>query len=377
VTSKAEKKSQDLIFRALRENPQAKIIFTGCVAQDNYAFRMPDNRVIVVKNDFKSKIPEILNGFLPAQLDSAKEKFNFCISDFKGHNRAFIKIQDGCENHCAYCKIPLVRGRPQSREKSKIIDEARRLINRGFKEIVLTGICLGSYGKDLVQNIMLTDIIEELISLKGDFRVRLSSIEAKDVTDRLVDLLASSSRLCRHLHIPFQSGDNEILRKMNRNYTRADYLELVDKLRRNIPQVAITTDIMVGFPSETDDNFNNTYSFLKKAAPSRVHIFPFSPREGTAAYNFRERVAAHKVRERLLRLRELVKEISFEYRYNFLYKKLSVLVETQRSRFQNYLRGYSDNYINIFVKGNDDLCNNLVEVVIKEVKPEFTLAEPV
>jgi len=378
VTSRADRKSQDLIKKALSKNPYAKVVITGCFVQDNHIGFPEDERVIVVKNELKNKIWEILNG---EPIKHNKEKITsylkLSISDFRDHNRAFIKIQDGCDNSCSYCKIPLVRGSLRSRDLSKIKQEVSRLINRGFKEIVLTGICLGSYGKDFKARIELSDVIEEIITLPGEFRVRLSSIEARDISDKIVGLISDSSKLCRHLHIPFQSGDNKILKKMNRYYSVEDYLALVKKLRTKIPEISITTDIMVGFPAEEEENFANTFNFLHEVSPSRMHIFPFSPREGTAAYNFSDRVPLKKIKLRIERLKDLAKQKSLEYRSRFLNREVEVLIETQRSKINNYLKGYSDTYINVLVDEDDSLINKIIKVRINKVHANFTLAEPV
>ena len=374
VTSRAEGKSQGLIRKALNENLEAKVIVTGCCVQDNN-FISQDKRIIAVKNELKNKISQILNNQSLSNSGGIDSYLNLSISDFKGHNRAFVKIQDGCENNCSYCKVTLARGELRSRELSEIKKEVKRLVNKGFREIVLTGICLGAYGKDFKNSITLSDIIEEVIDLPGEFRVRLSSIEAGYISDRVIKLLSASSKLCRHLHIPFQSGDNEILKKMNRHYSSKDYLALVQKIRAEIPDIAITTDIMVGFPGEKDENFQNTFSFLKEVSPSRMHIFPFSPREGTLAYNFADRVSHREVKLRMAKLQILAKQKSLEYRQKFLKKEVDVLVETARSKINGYLKGYTDTYIHVLVDGNDSLINKIIKVKIDKVDSDFTFGE--
>ena len=374
VTSKAEGKSQGLIRKALNENPKAKVIVTGCCVQDNN-FISQDKRIIAVKNELKNKISQILNNQSLSNSGGIDSYLNLSISDFKGHNRAFVKIQDGCENNCSYCKVTLARGELRSRELSEIKKEVKRLVNKGFKEIVLTGICLGAYGKDFKNSIVLSDVIEEIVDLPGGFRVRLSSIEARYISDRIIKLLSASLKLCRHLHIPFQSGDNDILKKMNRHYSAEDYLALVQKIRAEIPDIAITTDIMVGFPGEKDENFQNTFSFLEEVSPSRMHIFPFSPRKGTAAFNFLDRIAPQKVKLRIGRLKALAKQASYEYRYRFLNKEVEVLIETQRSKINNYLKGYSDTYINVLIDADDSLINRIIKVKINKVDSNFTPLE--
>jgi len=376
VTSRAEGKSQGLIRKALDENPKAKVIVTGCCVQDNN-FISQDKRIIVVKNELKNKISQILNNQSLSNSKRIDSYLDLSISDFKGHNRAFVKIQDGCENNCSYCKVTLARGKLRSKQLSEIKGEVERLVNKGFREVVLTGICLGAYGKDFKNSITLSDAIEEIISLPGEFRVRLSSIEARYISDRVIKLLSASSKLCRHLHIPFQSGDDEILKKMNRDYSAQDYLALVKNIKTNIPDIAITTDIMVGFPGEKDGNFQNTFSFLEKVSPSRMHIFPFSPREGTLAYNFADRVSPRKVKLRMAKLQILAKQKSLEYRRKFLKEEVDVLIETTRSKINGYLKGYTDTYIQVLVDGDDNLINKIIKVKINKVDSNFTFGKPV
>ncbi|MCM8763154.1 MAG: radical SAM protein, partial [Candidatus Omnitrophica bacterium] len=230
VTHHADRASFVLIRRAKRENPQAKIYVTGCLVKMDAA-------------KIKERFPDV--SFLD------KDEFKQGINAFCGHTRAFLKIQDGCDNFCSYCKVALVRGKPRSRPFDEVIHEAQRLVDAGFKEIVLCGICLGSYGKDF-GNVDLVDVLAALEKIKGEFRIRLSSIEFGDVRERLIKKLETSKKLCPHLHIPLQSGDDRILKLMNRKYTAEDYLKLVQELKRRIPLLSITTDVMVGFPGESE-----------------------------------------------------------------------------------------------------------------------------
>ncbi|MDD5568361.1 MAG: MiaB/RimO family radical SAM methylthiotransferase, partial [Candidatus Omnitrophica bacterium] len=268
VTAAADQKSRGIIRRCINENPKAKVIVTGCM----------------VKNDSSE-----LSGIKGVELIISKSFFSDGISDFSSHTRAFLKIQDGCDNFCSYCKVPLVRGRSRSRLLEDIVEEAGILVKKGFKEIVLTGICLGSYGKDLSmetsKGLNLVAVIEELEKIEGLLRIRLSSIEAGDVTDALIDKLAESNKLCRHLHIPIQSGDDQILRKMRRKYSRKFYINLIKKIKARIPQVAITTDCLVGFPGESEKHFKNTLDLVNRIVPLRVHIFPYSAIKGTSVYS--------------------------------------------------------------------------------------------
>ena len=262
VTANADQKSRSAIRRCISENPKAKIIVTGCLVKK-------DSRQL-------AKIKGI--SFIVS-----KSFFAEGISSFHSHTRAFLKIQDGCDNSCAYCKVPLVRGRSRSRALAEVVKDARSLAKNGFKEIVLTGICLGAYGRDLEPKTSLVEVIEALEKIRGILRLRLSSIEAGDVTDALITKMAESKKLCPHLHIPIQSGDDKILKEMRRRYTRSYYIKLVKRIKRKIPGLSLTTDCLVGFPGETERNFKNTLGLIKCIVPLKVHIFPYSRREGTLA----------------------------------------------------------------------------------------------
>ena len=261
VTQKADRDSRRFIHLAFRQNPKSKIIVTGCYAQldSNEIAKIP-GVTCIIKNKDKDRIIEL---FSQRRHESTKPRVNehAGITYFSGHTRAFLKIQDGCNNFCAYCKVPLVRGASRSRPLSSIIQEAEKLVKNDFKEIVLCGICLGAYGRDLSPQSDLIQVIEALENIKGLYRIRLSSIEAGDLTDCLIQKIAASYKLCRHLHIPIQSGDNEILKKMHRSYNRRNYSNLIEKIKKKVPLIAITTDVMVGFPGEKEKNFISSVDF--------------------------------------------------------------------------------------------------------------------
>lgn len=351
VTGEADKKSLYFIKRAFRENPKAKIIATGCLVENDKDKVLAINKnILIVKN---------------------KDK-NIGISDFKGHDRAFLKIQDGCQNYCSYCKVPFVRPKLVSRPLEAVQEEAKRLAGKGFKEIVLTGICLGAYGQDLSPKLELADSLESLEKIKGMPRIRLSSIEAKDINKRLIRKIKDSPLVCKHLHLPLQSGDDEILKKMNRLFSIKNFLKLTDNLKKKIPQISITTDIIVGFPGEGEDNFKNTIEALNKFKPLRTHIFSYSDRPGTKAFNFYPKVRSQIIKRRFLELKELADELSFEYRKKFLNKKVEVLVEQDLDRASGLQTGYSDNYIKVLINSKENLKGQLVNVKIARVTKENT-----
>lgn len=375
VTSTADSKSRHFIHYAHRYNPKATIIVTGCYAQLNSdeIAKIP-GVTYVVKNQDWGRFLNRLTGKRRSGNVETKGKGEG-ITNFSGHTRAFLKIQDGCNNFCSYCKVPLVRGNSRSRPIKEIIHEAEELAKNGFKEIVLTGICLGAYGKDLSPRMNLTAAVSAIEKIDDLLRVRLSSIEASDVSDELIRIIAESEKICRHLHIPIQSGDDEILKKMNRNYSHTDYQNLVKRLKSAVPEIAVTTDVLVGFPGESERNFNNTFGLIKKISPLKVHIFPYSRRSGTpAADNFKEEIAPCIIKKRIFRLESLAKICSRAYKKKFLNKKMDVLVEGSVKECLGYLQGYTDNYIKVLFKSRQDLKNNLIPLKLKKIKKDFVIA---
>ncbi len=378
VTLKADKESRRLIREVHRRSPRAKVIVTGCYVELNESELrdMSGNHIIVRQRD-KGKIVDIIASkmVLPQFIQSIdnKEYPPFDISDFKNRTKAFLKVQDGCNNFCSYCKVSLVRGRSRSRDMASALAEMRRLLAKGFKEIVLTGICLGAWGEDLSPRRSLSELLEELIKPEGGFRIRLSSIEPKYVNNRLISVMKSSRKLCRHLHIPFQSGDDEILKAMNRPYTVDEYLNIVEMARDNIPEISVTTDIMVGFPQETEVNFGNTCRFIEKAKPSRIHVFTYSKREGTSAFLLKAEVPKNMAKERLMRIKLLESKISYGYRKNFLQKVAEVLIEAERDEDTGLLKGYDDRYIKILMGGRDIYKSRIMPVRIESIDKNRTI----
>ncbi|MCX5710313.1 MAG: MiaB/RimO family radical SAM methylthiotransferase [Candidatus Omnitrophica bacterium] len=343
VTQGADQKSRNIIRRSSRENPGAKIIVTGCLVNKDHA------AIAAIKG---------------VGLVIDKKFFPDGISGFSGRTRAFLKIQDGCDNFCAYCKVPLVRGRSRSRSLCDVVGEARALAKKGYKEIVLTGICLGAYGRDLRPKTNLVKLIGELEKIGGLLRIRLSSIEAGDVSGELIEKLAGAPKLCRHLHIPIQSGDDLILKKMRRKYTRKYYLNLINLLRRKIPDIAITTDVIVGFPGEREKNFKNTLELVKRINPLKVHVFPYSSREGVLACGCATELSTSVINKRKERLVRLADSLADGFRRRFLRRNMPVLFETRVKNKPGFWEGYSDNYIKVRIKSGRGLKNKLVPVIL-------------
>lgn len=380
VTARADRECRRLIRRLLRSNPDSKIIATGCyIEKDAASILGISNKIQIVRNRQKHLLAGVrfiepnragLINQAPALRDSLNGGKNEAflplkISDFKDRQRAFVKIQDGCNNFCSYCKVPLVRGASRSRSLKEITAEVERLTGRGFKEIVLTGICLGSYH---YKSFDLVGVLNALENIKGEFRVRLSSIEPQLISNDLIGRIADSEKICPHLHIPLQSGDNKILKRMNRRYTREKYLSLIARIKKKIKDVAITTDILAGFPGEEENNFRNTLRFLKEVLPLRSHIFSFSPRQGTAAFNLQERVEPELIKERVVLLKKVAKESSYKFRKPFSGKPLTVLIESQPDRQRGSFCGYSENYIRVIVENAEKRdINKLVKVKVRTV----------
>jgi len=363
VTHRADSDSLKSIRRARKENPSAKVIVTGCLSElDDEKIRDLDGVEIIVKNKDKEKISSYLKNFGGRRFPKTTPTRG--ITSFSGHTRAFLKIQDGCNNCCSYCRVPLARGASVSRLRREIIREAGELVKGGFKEIVLTGICLGAYGRDLAPKDDLVSLIKELEEIPGLRRIRLSSIEAADITDNLIKRISASAKLCRHLHIPLQSGDDQILKKMNRSYTGDDYLRLIKKIKRMAPGISITTDCLVGFPGESKENFLNTLSLIRKISPLRTHIFTYSPREGTAAFSMQQMLKPEEIRERFHRLNQLSGLCARKNRRRFLGKKMSVLVERRSNDNPKLWEGYSDNYIRVRFPDKRNLKNQIIKVCL-------------
>ncbi len=369
VTANADRESRRFIRHSTKENPNAAVVAAGCyVEKDADVIKGIDKRIIILRNKDKGKIEKwclaplsLTNSKVPGTIFQSP----FFITHFKDHTKAFVKIQDGCDNFCSYCKVPYVRGAPKSRDKDEIIQEAESLLENEYKELVLAGICLGAYGKDLNPHtkdfgvgvneaISLKDILLSIVELEGDFRIRLSSIEMQDVTEGLIDIIKNNSKICNHLHIPLQSGDDKILRKMNRKYSSVEFIKKVERVREKIKNVAISTDVMVGFPGETDEAFENTLKCIKLIEPMRTHIFTYSKREGTSAFNLGADINKDKIKQRYAILKGLTDNVAKSYSEHSKNMPQRILVENTRDKKTQKLCGYTDTYIRLTFDGPDD-----------------------
>ena len=354
VTSGADQKSRNIIRRCIQATPEAQVIVTGCLAEKDWSqLKKIKGISLIVKKSF---FPE-------------------GVSSFSQHTRAFLKIQDGCSNFCSYCKVALVRGRERSKKLKQILREAKQLVACGYKEIVLTGICLGAYGRSSGVTENLVDAISCLEKIKGLSRIRLSSIEAGDVSIELIKYIQYSKKFCRHLHIPMQSGDDHILKLMNRKYSRKKYENLIARLKAHIPGISITTDCLVGFPGETDDNFKNTVDLIKKIKPLKVHSFPYSSRPGTKAENFSGLVNSKIIRMRCDLLAGVAKECREKFMQKFLDQNVDVLIEGKAKNEIDLLEGLTDNYLKVKLPFRPNLGNLIVRARLKSIRQDSFIGE--
>ncbi|MCX7780712.1 MAG: tRNA (N(6)-L-threonylcarbamoyladenosine(37)-C(2))-methylthiotransferase MtaB [Negativicutes bacterium] len=358
VTHLGERKSRQLIRRAVRTNPAATIVVTGCYAQvaPEQIEAIPGVDVIVGTQD-RQNIVDLVEAAADQKrtinavtdIMVAKEFEDIPLFEAPGRTRAFLKIQEGCTNYCTYCIIPYTRGPLRSRPLASIAREAAKLTAAGFQEIVLTGIHLGAYGRDSQEGITLTDAVKTVLKTEGLLRLRLGSLESVEVSDELIKLMREDTRLCPHLHLPLQSGDDNVLLAMNREYTAAEYRHLVQGIQRQIPGIAITTDVIVGFPGESDEQFANTLAFVETMNFARLHIFPYSKRSGTPAASFAGQVSEEEKKRRVKALEKVADKKSRDFREPFIGTTVQVLFEASDDGVAN---GYTPNYMHVFSGGN-------------------------
>lgn len=345
VTNVADKKCLKMIRRIKREYPNSILVVAGCSSQNKQEIYENLDIDILIGNKDKSKIDVLLKEYIETHKRYVKfyndrnlEFEDMLISDYN-HIRAFIKIEDGCDNFCSYCIIPYVRGSVRSKNFETVIKEAKLLTQKGHKEIVLTGIHTGHY---MDNNHDLTELINELSKIDDLLRIRISSIEITELNDKFLNMLSENKKVCDHLHIPLQAGSNEILKRMNRKYDLKYYEDKINKIRMIRPDISITTDIIVGFPYETDELFNETLEFSRKMNFSKIHVFPYSIRIGTSAANMPNQVDEKVKKERVKKLMDLSEVMEKEYYNKFVGKELDILVEECDN---NVSIGHSSNYL--------------------------------
>ena len=357
VTNMADNKSKKMVRHFKKLFPKSKIVVAGCSTENKEKEYSNMDIDILIGNVKKSEIVELLKeDNYKYFAHTRKLPFeDMTINSFTTHNRAFIKIEDGCDNFCSYCIIPFTRGSIRSKDFEKVISEVKTLVEHGHKEIVLTGIHTGSYnseGKDL------TDVIHEISKIDGLERIRISSIEATELNDKFLEELKVNSKICNHLHIPIQSGSNTILKSMKRKYTLDEYEKIIDKVRNVRPNISISTDLIVGFPGESEELFKETLDTLNRIKFSKIHVFPYSKRDGTAAALMPNQIDETIKKDRSRVVFELSSKFEEEYAIKFIGSEIEVLVETGNI-------GTSSNYLKVLLNDNFKV-NSIVKVIPKE-----------
>jgi len=358
VTHRADFQSRQMVRRALRSNPNSLIIVTGCYPQvEPDAFLEMKGALYLLGNKEKNQIPDLLplmqKGEYPrVRVGDIQKEAPFSetsLHSFHRHTRAFLKIQDGCNGRCTYCIVPHARGRSRSLQPQRVIGNLKVLKEKGFREVVLTGIHLGAYGLDFDPPFPLERLIGQLEKEETPDRIRLSSIEPGDFSPELIRTLSQSGKICPHLHISIQSGDDEILEKMNRGYNRSYLSDLIRELHLRIPHLSVGADVIVGFPGETEEKFKHTYEFVESLPFSYLHVFPFSRRKGTPAFQFPQRVDEREIKKRAEAMRELGKQKRLAFYRQFLDQELSVLIEDRKEKSTGRWKGLSRNYVPVLL----------------------------
>lgn len=379
VTGEAERKSKQMIRKAARLNPSATIIVTGCGVQANLQAvkDCKNSRTYIIGNYYKDHIFSIFHN-ISTMPDQKRIYFRPAnqITDYSenlyhsnSHRiRGLVKIQDGCNQFCSYCVIPYLRGKARSRSSREIFLEINHLISNGYKEIVLLGINLGSYGKDLTdENINLTKLVQAIEKVPGIERIRLSSIELPWITDELINTFYQSSKLCHHLHIPLQSGDNDILSLMCRKYTAGDFIKIVNRIQNKIPYIAITTDVIVGFPGEDDSSFDRTYQLIDKLSFAKIHVFPYSERPFNLASLLPGKIEQKTIIKRTQQLNDLSQQLRKAFFLKNIGQERSILVEYQGDiNNRKYICGLTDNYIKVCVADFQAQKGQMIKTKLKE-----------
>ena len=373
VTATADQKSRQHIRKLINLYPNAITCVMGCYSQKAHEFIRDEIKAnIIVGTSNRSNIPEYIEQYLKdkKQIDATEEKTRFFSYEEMGitsHNenvRAYLKIQDGCDNFCSYCIIPFTRGKSRSRDPKEVIKEAEYLISKGYKEIVITGIHVGGYGNDLV-GYTFSDLIDELSSLDGLHSLRISSIEESEIDDKFITLVKERKNIAKHLHIPLQSGSKTVLQRMNRKYNCDEFLKTLKRIRNEIPDIALTTDVIVGFPGESEEEFKETNEFIKQCDFNMLHVFPFSARENTKAIRMPNQITPEVKKQRVSTLIDLSNKLWDEYTNKFIDKEVEVLVEEYDEKTK-INRGHTTNYIDVSFENNENLVGKIVKIQYKK-----------
>ena len=372
VTSTADQKSRQHIRKLINNYPQAVIVVMGCYSQGQHSFIKDEIKAdIITGTSNRDKIVELITTFkkgdTPIDLTSDNaRKFVYeelGVTTHFENVRAYLKIQDGCDNFCTYCLIPYRRGKARNRDKIDILKEARYIVEQGYKEIVLTGIHVGGYSNG--EDYKFSDLVRDLLDIPGLYRLRISSIEESEIDNQLIELINSRDNLASHFHIPLQSGSDTVLKRMNRKYTVEQFISKINRIRKACPQVTLTTDVIVGFPGETEVEFNETIDTINKCGFNMLHVFPFSSREGTVASKMPNQIDPKIKKSRALKLIELSNNLWDRYISNFINKEVEVLVEQFDEKTKVNV-GHTSNYLEVKIHSNTSLVGQVVKTIYKK-----------
>ena len=373
VTATADQKSRQQIRKLKNKYPNAIIVVMGCYSQWQHEFIKKEIKPsIIVGTSNRSHILELIKEYemnhqIIDESESNPRIFKYeelGVTNYSEQARAYLKIEDGCDNFCSYCLIPYIRGKARSREPQYVLDEANELVKNGYKEIVLTGIHIGGYGKDLV-NYNFSKLVKEILDIKDLYSLRISSIEESEIDDELINLINTRNNLAKHFHIPLQSGSDTVLKRMNRKYNKAQFLAKLKAIKKACPDVAFTTDVIVGFPGESEEEFKETYEFIKECEFDMLHVFPFSSREGTLASKMDNQIDPKIKKERVAKLIELSNSLWDRYTDRFINKEVEVLIE----QYDNKLKlntGHTSNYLEVKIPGEALKIGSIVKTIYKK-----------
>ena len=370
VTATADQKSRQHIRKFQKLYPNAIIVVMGCYSQGNYEFIEKEIQpTILLGTSNRNKIVDLIEQYKQTHqritlVDEKTREFKYeelGVTSCSDNIRAYLKIQDGCNNFCSYCIIPFRRGKMRSRNKQEVLKEAEYLVNKGYQEIVLTGIHVGGYGQDL-EGTSFSDLVRSLSDIKNLKSLRISSIEESEIDEDLISLITTRDNIANHLHIPLQAGSNSVLKAMNRKYTKEQFISKILKIRSLLPDVAITTDIIVGFPGESEEDFQETME-VAKTCFDMIHVFPFSPRSGTVAARMKDQISPQVKSDRVNRLLDLSKTLWENYTSKFVNKKVKVLVE--RFDEQSSLNiGHTSNYLEVGIKSDTSKVGEFIDILL-------------
>jgi len=373
VTHLGERKSRQLIRRAIRLNEKAIVAVAGCYAQVSPdEIEAIEGVNIIVGTQDRQRIVDLVEEVgnskiiknVVTSIMNADHFEDIPLFDAPGRTRAFLKIQEGCTNFCTYCIIPFARGPLRSRPLESVTREADKLITAGFKEILLTGIHLGAYGRDVGDAITLVDAVKAVLKIDGLIQLRLGSLESIEISEELIAIMRQDKRLCPHLHLPLQAGDDEVLAAMNRHYTLGEYRELIQSIQKKVEDIGVSTDIIVGFPGETEEMFENALRFVETMDFSRMHIFPYSRRNGTPAADYPNQVPENEKKRRVQVMQKLAEKKAADFQKRFLGRELTVLFEPEQ---EGIVEGFTGNYIRVYAAAKPHVQGRLCNVLL--VKP--------